>query len=335
MTKDYYKTLNIKSNSSPDEIKKAFRNLSKTHHPDKGGDENTFKEISEAYDTLGSQDKRRDYDHQRTNPFHGRNHHGASPNMDDLFGQFFNRGQRQQMRKGRSLNISLTISLEDVFFGHTKKLKYNREMKCGTCKGSGGRAHTCHICNGEGHVDNVVGNAFFRQIRREPCTQCNGQGKIIVQACNNCGGKGTQTTPNTVDFKIPANLQTGQIYTFRSFGDDIENGVAGDLSVQIVVTRHEHFKVVHKDLIYEVKIPIVKMLIGTQITVPFFTGPLTVTIPPLSDLTTSFNMRGKGMATPEGTGDLLIKPNVVIPKSLTKDEKELLKRLEEKDNFKI
>ena len=91
MTKDYYKTLNIKSNSSPDEIKKAFRNLSKQHHPDKGGDENTFKEMSEAYDTLSSEDKRRDYDHQRSNPFHGRHPQGGAPNMDDLFGQFFNR----------------------------------------------------------------------------------------------------------------------------------------------------------------------------------------------------------------------------------------------------
>tara|TARA_R110000824_G_scaffold57010_1_gene155462 strand:+ start:1299 stop:2327 length:1029 start_codon:yes stop_codon:yes gene_type:complete len=342
MNKDYYKTLNINSNSSPDEIKKAFRNLSKTHHPDKGGDENTFKEISAAYDTLSNEQKRREYDHQRSNPFHGRqphgggHHRGGGPNMDDLFNQFFNKGGHQrQVKKGRNLNIPLTVSLEDIFFGHTKKLRYSREMKCEICKGTGGNSHTCHVCKGHGHVETVVGNAFFRQVRREACPQCQGTGKIIVQACNECGAKGTITRENTVDFKLPTDLMTGQLYTFRNLGDEIENGAAGDLGIQVVIQPHPHFKVVDADIIYEVKIPILQMLVGTHIEIPFFTGPLSVKIPPLSDLERNFNVRGKGMRAKYGVGDLIIKPQVVMPKKLTSEEQLTLEKLEKKDNFKI
>jgi len=336
MNKDYYKILNINRNATQDDIKKSFRTLSKTHHPDKGGDENTFKEISEAYDTLGDGNKRGEYDNKLNNPFHGRQHQSRGPSMDDVFNQFFRQNQAQhQTRKGRSLNISLKVSLEDVFFGKVKKLKYNREMKCGTCRGSGGNVHACNSCNGSGHVESMVGNAFFRQIRRDICKQCNGSGKIVVQACNSCGGKGTLTTPNTVDFKTPTDLMTGQVYNFRGLGDDIENGHSGDLSVQVVIERHQYFKILGADIQYKVNIPIIKMLLGTEIEIPFFTGPLKVKIPPLSNLTQKFNMKGKGMSTNVGAGDLVIEPTVIIPTVLNHEEIEILKSLDIKENFKI
>ena len=337
MNKDYYKILNINRNATQDDVKKSFRTLSKTHHPDKGGDENTFKEISEAYDTLGDGNKRADYDNKLNNPFHGRQHQSRGPSMDDVFNQFFrqNQHQHQQRRKGRNLNISLKVSLEDVYFGKVKKLKYNREMKCGTCSGSGGNVHKCHICNGSGHIENMVGNAFFRQIRRDVCTQCNGAGKIVVQACKECAGKGTQTRPNTVDFNTPTNLMTGQVYNFRGLGDDIENGQSGDLSVQVVIERHPHFKIVGNDIQYQLNIPITKMLLGTEIEIPFFTGPLKAQIPPLSNLTQKFNIKGKGMATNLGAGDLVIDPTVIMPTVLNQEEIETLKSLDIKDNFKI
>ena len=343
MDKDYYKTLNINRNATQDEVKKAFRTLSKTHHPDKGGNENTFKEISEAYDTLGSGTKRVDYDNRLNNPHHHGNHHrGGGPNMDDVFNQFFggrqnqhqHQHQRQQQRKGRNLNLPLTISLEDVFFGEVKKLRYKREMKCGTCKGSGGNAHTCHICNGQGFIDNIVGNAFFRQVKRDQCGQCHGKGKIVVEACNTCSGVGMLTTPNTVDFKIPSNLMTGQVYTFRNLGDDIENGVAGDLHIQVVIARHKHFKLMDKDIIYETDIPILDMLVGVELTIPYFTGPLKAKIPPLSGVEQTFNLRGKGINDEMGRGDLIIKPKVVMPKSLTDEDREVLTSLRGKENFK-
>lgn len=337
MTKDYYKTLNINRNATQDEIKKAFRTQSKTHHPDKGGDENTFKELSEAYDTLSDENKRQKYDNP--NPFSGgHGGHGGGPSMDDVFNQFFGgRNQRQHRqqhhhRKGRGLNLPLTISLEDVFFGETKKLRYNREMKCGTCQGSGGNAPACHVCSGRGFVEKMVGNSFFRQLQREQCHQCNGRGKIVVNACKTCSGKGMLTTPNTIDFKIPSNLMTGQVYTFRRLGDDIENGEAGDLNIQVVIARHPLFKLRDRDIIYEVEIPILDMLIGSELKIPYFTGTLKAKIPPLSDVTNAFNLRGKGVNNDMGRGDLIIQPKVVMPKSISDEDIKTLKKLKETIN---
>ena len=334
MNKDYYKTLNINRNATQDEIKKAFRKLSKTHHPDKGGDENVFKELSEAYDTLGDGSKRAEYDNRLNNPFHGR-HGGGGPSMDDIFNQFFGgrqQNQRQQ-RKGRSLNIPLTVTLEDVFFGEIKKLRYNRQVNCGTCRGSGGNSHPCNMCKGRGFVEKAVGNAFFRQIQRENCPQCNGSGKIIVEPCGACGSAGQIKQPKTVDFRIPVDLMTGQVFTIRNHGDEIEGGIPGDLNIQVVIARHPHFKVLDRDLVYDVEIPIIDMLLGTDLEIPHFSGPLKAKIPPLSKVTESFNVRGKGMNSQRGKGDLIIKPQVKIPNSLTKEEEELLMNLKTKENF--
>jgi len=329
MNKDYYKTLNINRNATQDEIKKAFRKLSKTHHPDKGGNENTFKELSEAYDTLGDGGKRADYDNRLNNPFHGRPGHRPGPNMDDIFNQFFGGGQhqRQQQRKGRSLNLPLTVTLEDVYFGEVKKLRYNRQVNCGTCRGSGGNSHPCHICKGQGFVDKAVGNAFFRQIQREPCTQCRGKGKIIVEACGGCGGVGQTKQPNTIDFRLPVDLMTGQVFTFKNLGDEISNGVTGDLNIQVVIARHENFKVFDKDLHYEVEVPVIDMMLGTSIEIPHFEGPLNAKIPPLSDVSQNFNLRGKGMHSHSGKGDLIIKPIVKMPTALSEEDKEILNKL--------
>ena len=215
MNKDYYKTLNINRSSSQDEVKKAFRNLSKQHHPDKGGDENIFKEISEAYDTLGDTNKREQYNHKLDNPFGN-----SGENMDDIFNQFFRQNQqRQQVRRGNNLSIPLTISLEDVFFGKTKKLRYNRKTNCVGCGGSGGQAQSCGHCSGRGTIDQTVGNAFFRQVRRVQCPACSGRGKNITNPCNSCGGQGRSTKETTVDFVVPKNLMTGQVYTFSGMGE--------------------------------------------------------------------------------------------------------------------
>ncbi len=333
MNKDYYKTLNINRNATQDEIKKAFRKLSKTHHPDKGGDENTFKELSEAYDTLGDGNKRSQYDNQLNNPFHGRQ--GRGPTMDDVFNQFFGGRQNphRQQRKGRSLNLPLTVTLEDVFFGEVKKLRYNRNMNCGVCRGTGGNSHPCNMCKGHGVIEKAVGNAFFRQIQREQCPQCGGSGKIVVEACRGCGGAGQTKQASTIDFRLPVDLMTGQVFTFRNLGDEIANGATGDLNIQVVIARHKDFKLFNQDLHYEVEVPIMDMILGTSIEVPHFSGALSAKIPPLSDVLQNFNLRGKGMNASTGRGDLIIKPKVKMPKSLSEEDKEILEKFKRKENF--
>lgn len=334
MNKDYYKILNINRESSQDEIKKAFRKLSKTHHPDKGGDEKIFKEMSEAYDTLGNAEKRMKYDHQGQNPFS----HGGGPNMEDVFNQFFGgqqgRRQRQNIPRGANLNIPLIVNLDEVYFEVVKKLKYKRKVHCRTCHGSGGENNVCGVCNGRGQTEQMVGNAFFRQVMTQTCRACNGKGKHVLKACHMCNSEGLVLEDNIIDFKIPGELMTGQLYTFRSMGNEIPNGQNGDLQIEVVIRKHPDFKVINQDLLYEPKIPLLKLIIGTSVNVPFFNSSLNVQIPTASKPGQTFSVRGKGLKRPnQSYGDLYVKPHIISPEKINEKEKELLEELLSSENF--
>ena len=339
MNKDYYKTLNINRNSSQDEIKKSFRSLSKKHHPDKGGDEAIFKELSEAYDTLSDENKRREYDTVGQNPFHNSHHHRA-PNMDDIFNQFFNNGgrpQQRQMRQGRSLNIPLRVTLADVFHSVVKKLKYNKNINCAVCNGSKGTTQKCPTCRGAGFVQVSMGNAFFRQIQKQQCTTCSGMGNLVITPCSSCVGRGSEVIESMVDFKIPPDLMTGQLYTFKGLGDEIMNGISGDLTIEVVIERHEHFKVLDRDLLYEPYIAILDMVLGCDIKVPYFDTELSAKIPEMSKPTATFTLRGKGLKNKHtgGSGNLLINPIVIMPYKLDSEDRIQLEKMRGKNNFKI
>ena len=343
MNKDYYKTLNINRNSSQDEIKKAFRTLSKQHHPDKGGDENVFKGLSEAYDTLSDENKRREYDVRGQNPFGGHQggHNQRGPNMDDIFNQFFNNGsgrqQQQQRRQGRTLNIPLRVTLDEIFSSVVKKLKYNKNINCGVCKGAKGSTQRCPTCNGAGFVQVAMGNAFFRQIQKQQCTTCMGAGNLIVTPCNSCVGRGNEVVESTVDFKIPPDLMTGQLYTFKGLGDEIMGGISGDLTIEVVIERHKYFKVRDRDLVYEPYVPLLDMLLGGEIKVPYFNTELSAKIPELSKPTASFTLRGKGLKSKHsnGEGNLVINPIVMMPSMLDSQDRLNLEQMRQKDNSKI
>ena len=334
MNKDYYKTLNINRNASQDDIKKAFRKLSKQHHPDKGGNEEKFKEISEAYDTLSSTEKKHKYDNP--NPFEDMMRGGGGgrgPNADDLFNQFFGSGrQRQRMRpKGRSLNIPLVVTLEDVYLGNTKQLIYERNVNCTSCNGYGGVAQRCTPCGGSGTIKQVVGNAFFRQVRTQPCGSCNANGFVVTEPCGSCGGIGSTKRKHTVNFTIPKDLQTGQMFNYRNMGDDIIKGEAGDLSVEVVIEKHHHFKVLGLDLLYEPRVSILDIILGKDLVIPYFNRELTTKIPENSNINSKFTLRGKGLSG----GNLIVQPLIEMPKQLSQEERNNLRRLAEGNNFKI
>ena len=154
-----------------------------------------------------------------------------------------------------------------------------------------------------------------------------------MEACGGCGGIGQTRQPQTVDFRIPVDLMTGQVLLLEIMETKIEGGIPGDLNIQVVIARHPHFKVMDRDLMYDVNIPIIDMLLGTDLEIPHFEGTLKAKIPPLSNVTESFNLRGKGMHSQRGRGDLIIKPKVTIPNSLTKEEEEILTNLKNKRNL--
>jgi molecular chaperone DnaJ len=336
--KDYYNILGVDRGITQEDLKKTYKKLSKKYHPDKkGGNEEKFKEISEAYNTLGDEQKRREYDMGGRNPFGGHQHHGGGPGMDDIFKQFFG-GQRQQqrVRKGKSLNIPLTVTLDEVFHGRSKTLKYNRNVNCLGCGGNGGQTQTCNSCGGRGWTERMVGNAFFRQVQKEQCNRCQGRGSIVIKACNTCNGVGHNKKQEIINFSVPTDLQPGQAYAFNNRGDEIPNGQAGDLTIEVVIARHKDFKIHGKDLIYEPKVSIIDMILGSKIEIPYFNTKLSVDVPPRSDVDSTFNLRGKGMKRlRDYDGNLLIKPKVVMPKSITEDEHRILESLRERDNFKI
>ena len=343
--KDYYSILGVDKGIQQDDLKKTYKKLSKQYHPDKkGGDEGRFKEISEAYNVLGDEQKRREYDMGGRNPFGGHpgghhhgGHHGGGPGMDDIFKQFFGGQQQQQrVRKGKNLNIPLTVTLEEVFHGSTKTLKYNRNVNCVGCGGRGGETHTCSSCGGRGFIERMVGNAFFRQVQKQQCHICNGKGQIVVKACTTCNGVGHNKNNETINFKVPTDLQPGQAYAFNNRGDEIPNGQAGDLTIEVVIARHKDFKLHGKDLIYEPNVGIIDMLLGCKIEIPYFDTMLSIDIPQRSDVDSTFNLRGKGMKrVRDYDGNLLIKPKVVMPKSITEDEHRMLESLRDGVNFKI
>lgn len=290
--------------------------------------------MSEAYDTLGDENKRKEYDYKLDNPFHGGR--GDGPDMQDIFNQFFNQNRRQQpIKKGKNLNIPLRVSLKDVFLGNNKVLKYIRKINCVKCSGSGGQTQNCNNCKGSGVKEQIVGNAFFRQIRRETCNHCNGKGVHVITACNYCGGQGKKTQETKVDFKIPHDLMTGQVYTFRGMGEERQNAQPGDLHIQVVIERDAHFKLSDKDLIFEPDIDITDLLLGTQISIPYFGSRITTQIPECSKLGSTFSVKGKGMPSPHGLpGDILVKPKVKTPNNLTSHEKKLLQDLKISENFR-
>lgn len=334
--KDYYNVLGVDRGISQDDLKKTYKKLSKQYHPDKkGGNEEKFKEISEAYNTLGDEQKRREYDMGGRNPFGGHHHHGGGPGMDEIFKQFFG-GQQQRVRKGKNLNIALTVTLEEVFYGSSKTLKYNRNINCVSCRGLGGETQNCDGCGGKGWIERMVGNAFFRQVQKQQCHICNGNGHRVVKACTTCNGNGKKRKEEIITFKVPTDLQSGQKYSFNNGGDETPNGQAGDLTIETVILRHKHFKLHGKDLIYEPKVPIIDMILGSKIEIPYFDTKLSIDIPPRSNVDSTFNLRGKGMKNPRNyDGNLLIKPQVVMPKSITEDENRMLESLRDGDNFKI
>ena len=338
MIKDYYKTLNINRDSSQDDIKKAFRNLSKKYHPDKGGNEDAFKEVSEAYNTLSNPEKKQRYDMGGQNPFGGHNPFAnRGPDMEDVFSQMFGGGNRQQrVKKGRNLNIPLRVDLEDIYFSRAKKLKYKKNINCAACVGAGGESVMCSTCNGTGHIEKVAGNAFFRQVQRHQCHTCGGRGKIVIKPCIHCNGHGGREEERIIDFTIPMNLATGQTFIYKGGGDETHQGQNGDLLIEVVINRHPHFKLLVSDLIYEPKISIMNMIIGGTIEIPYFESVVKINIPPLSDTTRNFVVNGKGMKTQNGRmGNLIIKPQIVMPKELHEDEIRMLESLSEGENFKI
>lgn len=345
--KDYYDILGVSKDASDDEIKHAYRKLSKKWHPDinKAPDaEEKFKEINEAYETLSDPQKRANYDQYGSaegaaGGFGGGAGAGGFGNFDsggfgfdDIFSQFF--GNRQQSadpsapRQGRDLQYQMTLEFEEAIFGKTTRIKYNREAECQTCGGSGAKPGTspvtCSRCGGRGFVVTETNTPLGRMQSRQTCPVCHGTGKEIKEKCPTCGGSGHVDERHEVEVKVPAGIDDGQQMRLQGQGEAGANGGPyGDL---YIVFRVKPSKVYTRDgstIYVDQKISFARAALGGKIKVKTVHGDVELKIPAGTQTGTTFRLKGKGAPRlrGNGNGDERVTVTVTTPKTLNKEQR--------------
>ena len=293
---NYYEILGVSENATQDEIKKAFREKSKVMHPDKGGNEEDFKKINEAYDTLGDPNKRQQYNNQKNNPFGDMG--GGNP--FDMFSQMFNGGGFGgfQQRKAPDKIIDLNIGVIDSYLGKELDHSFIRKTNCNTCDGKGGERVTCGTCNGTGTLTQRVGNSFFSNIIRTTCVSCSGRGFSFKEICGTCHGEGRLDENMTISMKLPEGISDGQFIKAQGYGD-FHNGMFGDVIFRINVSSQDGFEKNNGDLIYN-KFLSLSDLNSEKITIPHPDGELSLNMPVDIDTSKPLRVRGKGFKNERG-----------------------------------
>tara|TARA_R110000803_G_C11924135_1_gene314683 strand:- start:84 stop:1025 length:942 start_codon:yes stop_codon:yes gene_type:complete len=310
--KDYYQILNINKNASQGDIKKAYRKLSKQYHPDVNPQgEEKFKDIAEAYDILGNETKKKQYDNP--NPFGG--------NPFDMFNQ-----QRTQQRRPKIKDkvMRVTLSPEESFKGLDKELTYKSKVSCELCVGTGGDKKGCTSCAGRGVHRQKMGTGFFTQVVESTCPTCRGTGQIVINPCMNCQGEGAIDKFKNIKVTIPKSVDNGDFLRVNGKGDFI-NGIQGDLLVQINMIKSKYEKV-GKDLVFNLNIAPIDMLINKTFRVPHPDGDLDINLPKNLSTEKPLRVKSKGFVTQNGIGDFYIKVGVTN-KTISDEDKLKLKDL--------
>lgn len=293
-TDNYYDILGVDEKDNQDTIKKSYRKLAKEHHPDKGGDENLFKKISEAYDVLGDENKRAQYDNQRNNPFSGMGG-GFNP-----FEQMFNQ-QRHQRQGAPDKVIDVMVGTLESYNGSDKQITYQRKHMCGDCNGLGGDRLTCQHCNGHGFISQRVGTGMFVQMVQTHCNACNGQGYSYTRVCHSCQGSTTKDKMETLNVKLPHGVDDGQFLKLQGKGD-FKKGMYGNLILRVKINSENDFDKFGNDLIYNKYFDLNDLKTDT-IEVPHPQGQLSIKMPPTFDTSKPLRVKSKGF----NGGDLFIK----------------------------
>lgn len=355
--RDYYEVLGVEKTATDDEIKRAYRKMAAKHHPDRNpGDEASviaFKECAEAFDVLGTAEKKARYDrfgHAGVEGMSGAGGAGFGDVGDimDAFGEMFGdlfggggngrRGGGSRARRGNSLQTSLTIELLDAAVGCSRELEIDKHVSCVTCAGSGAKPgtkpQTCDYCGGRGQV--VQSQGFFRM--QTTCPACRGQGQVVRDKCTDCRGSRFVVRSSKISVKVPAGVDNGMQLCLRGEGEDGEQGgPPGDLYVEIHVKSHALFERDGKHLTCKVPITFAQAALGTELDIPILTGKHRVAVSAGTQPGDILRLRGQGMPDPHGgsRGDLHVQFHVEVPKKLTKKQEELLRQLAELDDKQV
>jgi molecular chaperone DnaJ len=349
--RDYYEVLGVNKNATSEELKKAYRKMAIQYHPDKNpGDkasEEKFKEAAEAYDVLSNEQKKAKYDrygHAGMGASNGFS--GGGMDMEDIFSHFgdifgfgSSRSSGKRVRKGSNLRVKVKLDLSEMVHGVEKKLKVKKHVACEACNGSGSedsQTSTCPTCNGRGQVTQVAQTFLGAMHSTSTCPTCNGEGTLIKNRCKKCGGEGIVVGEEVIEIKLPAGVTDGmQLSVSRKGNAAQRGGVNGDLIVLIEEEEHPDLERHGKDLLYQLNISFPDAVLGTQAEIPTVDGKVKVKVEPGTMAGKILRLRGKGLPDVNGygIGDILVRINVFVPKNINKEEKKLMEKLQESDNF--
>jgi len=359
--RDYYEILGVARSASQDEIKKAYRKVAMQYHPDRNPNnkeaEEKFKEAAEAYEVLSDPDKRAQYDRFGHAAMGGAGRgYGGGMNMEDIFsnfgdifgedifGSFFggNRGGSRRGRgtRGSNLRVKIRLTYEEIAKGANKKIKVKKYVPCAHCNGLGAKDRnafqTCGTCGGSGQVRKVT-QTFLGQMQTvTTCPTCQGEGQTITSKCSHCKGEGRVYGEEMVSIDIPAGVGEGMQLSMSGKGNAGERGGApGDLLILIEEEPHPEL---HRDglnVAYDLHISFPDAVFGTQVEVPTIDGKAKIKIPAGTQSGKIFRLKGKGFPSVNSyeKGDQLIHVNVWTPQHITAEEKAILEKLQQADNF--
>ncbi len=352
--RDYYEVLGVEKNASDAELKKAYRKLAMKYHPDQNpGDkaaEERFKEINEAYEVLSDPDKKARYDQYgfagvdpNFNPGFGGGGGFGFGDLGDILGDFFGGfggfggggSRRSAPQKGQNITAQVEITFEEAAFGTEKEITIPVVENCAKCGGTGCRdgaaPETCPECRGTGTVRTTRQTAFGTFAQQSACPKCGGTGQLIKDPCPTCKGKGKVRRNKKLSVQIPAGIDNGQSVRVRGEGNvGSHGGPRGDLLVAVAVKRHKLFRRDGANVLCEMPITFTQAALGADIEVPTLDGKVRYHVPEGTQTGSTFRLKGKGMyyVGYKTRGDQYVTVVVETPTSLTREQKELLRKLE-------